>query len=72
MTNSMNISKDERLERISKASLKLVYVIDKEFDLNDKELDLVVKGIWNGINKVLDKRYKEVKNRHMIHPDREY
>lgn len=66
------MTKDERLERISKASLRLISVIDKELDLNDKELDLVVKGIWGGINKVLDRRYKEVKNRHMIHPDREY
>lgn len=66
------MAKDERLERISKASLRLVSVIDKELDLSDKELDIVVKGIWDGINKVLDRRYREVKNRHMIHPDREY
>jgi hypothetical protein len=63
---------DERLKRIQKESLKLVSVIDKEFNLNDKELDLVIKGIWGGLNKVLDKRYNEVKNRHMIHPDIEY
>lgn len=66
------MAKDERLEKISKASLKLVYVIDKELDLSDKELDIVVKGIWDGINKVLDRRYMKVKNRHMIYPDREY
>lgn len=66
------MAKDERLERISKASLRLVSVVDNEFNLSDNELNLVVKGIWNGINKVLDRRYKEVKNRHMIHPDREY
>ena len=66
------MNKDERLEKISKASLKLVYIIDKELDLSDKDLDIVVKGIWDGINKVLDRRYTEVKNRHMIHPDREY
>jgi hypothetical protein len=68
----VNMAKDERLERISKASLRLVSIVDKEFNLSDKELNLVVNGIWNGINKVLDRRYKEVKNRHMIHPDREY
>lgn len=66
------MNKDERLEKISRVSLKLVTVIDHELDLSDKELDIVVKGIWDGINKVLDRRYKEVKNRHMIHPDREY
>lgn len=66
------MNKDERLEKISRASLKLVAVIDNELDLSDKELDIVVKGIWDGINKVLDRRYKEVKNRHLIHPDREY
>ena len=66
------MNKDERLEKISRASLKLVAVIDREFDLSDKELGMVVKGIWDGINKVLDRRYKEVKNRHMIHTDREY
>lgn len=64
--------KDERIEKISKASLRLISVIDKELDLSDKELDIVVKGIWDGINKVLDRRYREIKNRHMIHPDREY
>lgn len=64
--------KDERFEKISKASLRLVSVIDHEFNLSDKELDIIVKGIWDGINKVLDRRYKEVKNRHMIHPDIEY
>ena len=64
--------KDERLEKINKASIKLVSVIDNEFNLSDKELDIVIKGIWDGINKVLDRRYKEVKNRHMIHPDVEY
>ena len=66
------MNKDERLERIQKESIKLVSVIDKEFHLSDKELDLVIKGIWCGLNKVLDRRYKEVKNRHMIHPDVEY
>ena len=66
------MTKDERLEKISKASLRLVSVIDNEFNLSDKELDIVVKCIWDGINKVLDRRYKEVKNRHMIHPDIEY
>ena len=66
------MAKDERLNRISKASLRLVSVIDKEFNLTDKELDIVVKGIWDVINKVLDRRYEEIKNRHMIHPDREY
>lgn len=66
------MNKDERLEKISKASLRLVSIIDHEFYLTDKELDLVVKGIWDGINKVLDRRYKEIKNRHMIHPDIEY
>ena len=66
------MNKDERLERISKASLRLVSVIDKEFDLSDKELDIVIKGIWDGINKVLDRRYKEVKNRHITNTDREY
>jgi len=66
------MAKDERLERISKASIRLVSVVDNEFNLSDKELDIVVKGIWNGINKVLDRRYKEVKNRYMTHPDREY
>ncbi len=66
------MAKDERLERISKASLRLVSIIDKEFNLTDKELDIVVKGIWDGINKVLDRRYREVKNRHLIHPDVEY
>lgn len=64
--------KDERLEKIDKASIRLVSVIDKEFNLSDKELDIVIKGIWGGINKVLDRRYKEIKNRHMIHPDIEY
>lgn len=64
--------KDERLEKINKASIRLISVIDHEFNLSDKELDIVVKGIWDGINKVLDRRYKEVKNRHMIHPDIEY
>lgn len=66
------MNKDERLEKISRASLKLVAVIDHELDLSDKELDIVVKGIWDGINKVLDRRYKEVKNCHMIRQDREY
>lgn len=66
------MANDERLERISKASIRLVSVVDNEFNLSDKELDIVVKGIWNGINRVLDRRYKEVKNRHMIHQDREY
>ena len=66
------MTKDERLKRIQKESLKLVSVIDKEFHLNDKELDLVIKGIWSGLNKVLDRRYKEVKNRHLIHPEIEY
>ena len=66
------MAKDERLERINKAFIRLVSVVDNEFNLSDKELDIVVKGIWNGINKVLYRRYKEVKNRHMIHPDREY
>lgn len=66
------MTKDERLERIQKESLKLVSVIDKEFHLNDKELDLVIKGIWSGLNKVLDRQYKEVKNRHLIHPEIEY
>jgi hypothetical protein len=64
--------KDERLEKIDKASIRLISVIDNEFNLSDKELDIVIKGIWSGINKVLDRRYKEVKNRHMIHPDVEY
>ena len=36
------MNKDERLEKISKASLKLVYIIDNELDLNDKELDIVI------------------------------
>jgi len=49
-----------------------VSIIDHEFNLTDKELDIVVKSIWGGIDKVLDKRYKEVRNRHMIHPDIEY
>ena len=62
----------ERLEKISTASMRLVSIIDREFNLTDKELDLVVKGIWDGINNVLDRRYKEVKNRHLIHPDMEY
>lgn len=66
------MAKDERLEKIDKASIRLVSVIDNEFNLSDKELDIVIKGIWGGINKVLDRRYKEVKNRHMIHPDVEY
>lgn len=66
------MNKDERLERIQKESLKLVSVIDKEFHLNDKELDLVIKGIWGSLNKVLDGRYKEVKNRHLVHPEVEY
>lgn len=65
-------NKDERLEKISKASIGLVSIIDHEFNLTDKELDIVVKSIWGGIDKVLDKRYKEVRNRHMIHPDIEY
>ena len=66
------MNKDERLENISRASLKLVSVIDHELNLSDKELDIVVKGIWDGINKVLDRRYKEIKNRHMISPYKEY
>ena len=66
------MNNDERLERIQKESFKLVLVIDKEFHLNDKELDIVIKGIWGGLNKVLDRRYKEVKNHHLIHPDREF
>lgn len=66
------MNKDERLEKISKASIRLVSIIDHEFNLTDKELDLIVKGIWGGIDKVLDRRYKEIKNRHMIHPDIEY
>ena len=66
------MTKDERLERIQRESLKLVSLIDKEFHLNDKELDQVIKGIWGGLNKVLDLRYKEVKNRHLIHPEVEY
>ena len=72
IVTKVNMAKDERLNRISKASLRLVSVIDKEFNLTDKELDIVVKGIWDVINKVLDRRYEEIKNRHMIHPDREY
>lgn len=72
IATEVSMAKDERLERISKASIRLVSVIDKEFNLSDNELDIVVKGIWDGINKVLDIRYKEVKNRHMIHPDIEY
>lgn len=66
------MNKDERLEKISKASIRLVSIIDHEFNLTDKELDLIVKGIWGGIDKVLNRRYKEIKNRHMIHPDIEY
>lgn len=68
----MNRDSQEKLDSIQKMTTKLVAAIDKEFNLNDKELDLVIKSIWGGLNKVLDRRYKEVKNRLMIHPDREY
>lgn len=68
----MSKSSQEKLDRIQKMTANVVAAIDDEFNLNDKELDIVIKGMWSGLNKVLDRRYKEVKNRLMIHPDREY
>ena len=68
----MSSIKDNAWSNVGNGAIRLVSIIDHEFNLTDKELDLIVKGIWGGIDKVLNRRYKEIKNRHMIHPDIEY
>ena len=57
----------QKLDNVSKAILRLVSTIDKEFNLTDKELDIVIKQAWAGLNKVLDRRYKEIMNKQLIH-----
>lgn len=57
----------QKLDNVSKAILRLASTIDKEFNLTDKELDIVIKQAWAGLNKVLDRRYKEIMNKQLIH-----
>lgn len=57
----------QKLDNVSKAILRLASTIDKEFNLTDKELDIVIKQAWAGLNKVLDRRYKETMNKQLIH-----
>lgn len=57
----------QKLDNVSKAILRLVMTIDKEFNLTDKESDIVIKQAWAGLNKVLDRRYKATLNKHLIH-----
>lgn len=57
----------QKLDSVSKAILRLVMTIDKEFNLTDKESDIVIKQAWAGLNKVLDRRYKATLNKHLIH-----
>ena len=68
----MSNNSKKNLSKISAAILKLLTTVDEQFNLTDEEADIVIHSAWDGLNKVLDRRYKEVKNRHMIHPDREY
>lgn len=56
----------QKLDNVSKAILRLVTVIDKEFDLTEKEADIVIKQAWAGLNKVLDRRYKATMNKQLI------
>lgn len=57
----------QKLDNVSKAILRLASTIDKEFNLTDKELDIVIKQAWAGLNKVLDRRYKAIMNKQLIH-----
>lgn len=57
----------QKLDNVSKAIIRLASTIDKEFNLTDKELDIVIKQAWAGLNKVLDRRYKEIMNKQLIH-----
>ena len=68
----MDNNSKKNLNKISAAILKLVTTVDEQFNLTDEEADIVIHSAWDGLNKVLDRRYKEVKNRRMIHQDREY
>lgn len=36
----------QKLDNVSKAILRLVMTIDKEFNLTDKESDIVIKQAW--------------------------
>lgn len=68
----MDNNSKKSLDKVSAAILKLVTAVDEQFNLTDEEADIVIHSAWDGLNKVLDRRNKEVKNRHMIRPDREY
>lgn len=68
----MSNNSKKNLSKVSAAILKLVTTVDEQFNLTDEEADIVIHSAWDGLNKVLDRRYKEVKNRHMIHSDIEY
>ena len=57
----------QKLDNVSIAILRLASTIDKEFNLTDKELDIVIKQAWAGLNKVLDRRYKAIMNKQLIH-----
>ena len=56
-----------KLDNVSKAILKLVTVIDNEFDLTNEEADIVIKQAWACLNKVLDRRYKTMMNKQRVH-----
>lgn len=56
-----------KLDNVSKAILRLVTIIDKEFELTNEEADIVIKQPWACLNKVLDRRYKATLNKQLIH-----
>lgn len=62
---------NKKLNEVSKAILRLVATIDKNFNLTNDETDIVIHNAWNCLNKVLDKRYKELHNKVYINKNYE-
>ena len=65
----MDSNSKKSLDKVSAAILRLVKTVDEQFNLTDEEVDIVIHSAWNGLNKVLDKRYKSLKNSHHLNKE---
>ena len=65
----MDSNSKKSLDKVSVAILRLIKTVDEQFNLTDEEVDIVIHSAWNGLNKVLDKRYKSLKNSHHLNKE---
>lgn len=70
--NYKDLTTNEKLDLIGKVVDQLVKTTDNCFQLTDKEKCLIAECAMGGVTKLFDRRYKEVKNRRMVHPCIEY